>query len=96
MDPETLALIASLTASAAGGAGKAYLGSKAANSAEEQAEKDRKEDARRWNIQNGMEQENQPYGQADMLAKLRATLAQPTQYDFLSALNTRYGAPAAA
>lgn len=95
MDPITIGLLASLGVSAAGAAGNAYLGGKQANAAERQAELDREEERRRFDLQMGMQQQNQPYEQAGALAQLRQALSQPTQYDFLSALNTRYtGAPA--
>lgn len=90
MDPATLMLLG-LGTSAIGAGGQAFLGTQAANDANREAKKSREEQIRQFNLQFGLQQEAQPYQQADALANLRRFISQPNDYDFLSAISSRYG-----
>lgn len=90
MDPATLALLG-LGTTALGAGGQAYLGTQAAEDAAREAKKDRAERIRQFNLQFGLQKENQPFQQADALANLRRFISQPNDYDFLSAISSRYG-----
>jgi hypothetical protein len=90
MDPVTIALLTSLAASAIGAGGQAYLGNQAQNAAEREGKRNRKEDTRRFNLDEARNMRNEPIQQAAALENIRQSVLKPSSYDFLSSLNSRY------
>lgn len=80
-----------LLLSALGAGGQAYLGAKQVEQARADARADREEGKRQFDLQYALQKEAQPVNMAGNLLQLRQALGQPTQYDFLSALNARQG-----
>ncbi len=80
---------APLLASALSSGGMAFLGSKERERARKEQAANTAESKRQFDLQFGLQKENQPFEQLSALEAIRKTLGAPSGYDFLSAMNAR-------